>query len=352
MFLSPTLFRALAGATLALLGTAALAQFKNDPPMPAATVATTAADPSIELLHSSKVTLTRGDYDTQLLRLPEDARGSFGTNIDRINTLLRVILVDKTLSTEARAEGIDKDPVLQRKIAAETDSLLAQEMIRRAEEQYQKTFDARPNLEQGARERWLAMPDRYREPEQYQTTQIQYSFDKNGGSEGAREKAADARRRIQAGGDMNAIAKAESDDPTAAQTGGKLDWRPARAFDVRLARAIGNLRNPGDLSRPIETDDSFVLVRMDAKRPGEKKSFDDVKASIIADMRKEYVSTMMNQKMAAIRNDPSIVVNQPAVEALVTRINPAFTAPPTTGTEPPPPQGRPSGPARARPATQ
>ena len=62
----------------------------------------TPMDPSTELLHSDKARLTRGDYDTQLERLPENTRAGFGTNIDRINTLLRVMLVDKTLAAQAR----------------------------------------------------------------------------------------------------------------------------------------------------------------------------------------------------------------------------------------------------------
>jgi peptidyl-prolyl cis-trans isomerase C len=340
---------AAAGVAFTLASVQAFAQIITSVPVPASP-SVTSVDPATELLHSAKVTLTRGEYDTQLSRLPEDARQGFGVNIDRINSLLRIMLVDKTLSADARAEGLDRDPEIQRKIIAETDRILAQAVIVREQEKLEKEFDSRPNLEQAARERWLAMPDRYREADQYQTTQIQYSFDKNGGADGAREKAADARRRILAGGDMNAIAKAESDDPTAAQTGGKLDWRSARAFDSRLARTIANLRNPGDLSRPIETDDAVVVVRMDARRPGEKKTFDDVKASIIADMRKEYVSTMMNQKMASIRNDPSIVVNQPAVEALVTRINPAFAVPSTGADQQP--QVRQPGRGRGRPTTQ
>jgi hypothetical protein len=285
-------------------------------------------DPSTELLRSAKVTLTRGDYDTQLDRLPPESRGGFGSNIDRINTLLRVILVDKTLSADARAKGLDKDPEIARRIAAETDRILAQAVMQREQAQWEAQFDARPNLDDAARERWLAMPDRYREPEQYQVTVLRYAFDKHGGSEGAREKAGDARRRIAAGGDMAAIAKAESDDPTAATTGGKLDWRTVRGFDdSRLGRAVANLRKPGDVTRPIETDDAYYVIRLDAKRAGDKKAFDDVKANIIADLRKEYVSTKLSEKMASIRNDPTIVVNQPAVDALVTRVDPALLKP-------------------------
>ena len=319
-----------AGLLLAALSVPAWSQ---DAP---AKVGPAPADPSTVLLKSSKVTLTRGDYDTDLLKLPESARGGFGANIDRINTALRAILVDKTLAQEARDDGLDRDPEIQRKIAAETNRILAAAVIDREREGWEKAFDARPNLEQAARERWLAQPDKYRRPDEVTFTQIKYGF-ASSTPEQAREKAADARRRIVAGADASAIAAAESNDPDAARTRGKVDWTSVRAIgEGRLANGIANLRNVGDVSRPLEGDDGFYVVRLDGKRPGPPRDFDNVKKSIIADMRKEYVSTMLTQKLAAIRNDPTIVVNQPAVDALVVRIDPSFTTMPP-GVAPAPP---------------
>ena len=48
----------------------------------------------------------------------------------------------------------------------------------------------------------------------------------------------------------------------------------------------------------------------------------DVKDEIIGEFRRAYVDDQRQQRMAAIRNDPSIVVNKPAVDALVVRIAP------------------------------
>ena len=39
-------------------------------------------------------------------------------------------------------------------------------------------------------------------------------------------------------------------------------------------------------------------------------------------MRKSYIDEQRTKRMAAIRNDPSIVVNQPAVDRLLVRIDP------------------------------
>src|SRR5665213_2722234 len=113
--------------------------------------------------------------------------------------------------------------------------------------------------------------------------------------------------------------------PPPHKPGGKVDWIPVDHLDTRVSRVIStSLHKPGDLSQPIVTEAGVYLVRLDARRPGELTPFDEAKASIMQDMRKEYVDTMRAKKMTAIRDDPSIVVNQPAVDALVVRIDPGF----------------------------
>ncbi len=280
------------------------------------------ADPSTELLHSGAVTLTRGDYDLQLSRLPEDSRAGFGTSIERVNALLRVMLVDKTLAKEARDTGIDKDPELQAKIAAETERMLSQAVMERNTAKWEKEFDTRPNIEAAARERWLTQQDKYRRSGEVKLTEIVYTTAKHTPGE-ARAMAQAARQKITAGADMAALAKSESEASSAA-SGGQLDWKTADDFDQRIARAAFGLKNVGDLSRPVESDDGVHLLRLDGKRPGQVKPFEQVKASIITEMRREYVDSMRTERLAAIRNDPSIVVNQPAVDALIVRVNPEF----------------------------
>ncbi|MEO6928315.1 MAG: peptidylprolyl isomerase [Casimicrobiaceae bacterium] len=309
------------GTAMLVGGNPAQAQTPAPATPPAIGGATQASDPGVELLHSGDIRLTRGEYDTQLSRLPEEARAGFGTNVDRINALLRVMLVDKTLAKQARAEGIDRDPEVAGIISAETDRILAQAVMTRNEKQWEKDFDARPNIEAAAHERWLTQPDKFRKPAEIKVTHLLFSTAKRSALD-ARELAQAARAKIIAGADMDALVKSESEDPAAAQDGGHIDWSTAQDLDPRFARGAFAIAKVGDVSRPIETEKGVELIRLDGKRPGAVRPYADVKASILAELRKEYVDTLRAQRMAAIRNDPAIVVNQPAVDALVVRIDP------------------------------
>ncbi|MEO8849149.1 MAG: peptidylprolyl isomerase [Casimicrobiaceae bacterium] len=309
------------GTSLLVGGDLVQAQTQASTAPPTIGGATQASDPGVELLHSGDIRLTRGEYDTQLSRLPEEARGGFGTNVDRINALLRVMLVDKTLAKQARDEGIDRDPEVAGIISAETDRILAQAVMTRNEKQWDKDFNARPNIEAAAHERWLTQPDKFRKPAEIKVTHLLFSTAKRSALD-ARVMAQAARAKIIEGANMDALVKSESEDPAAAQDGGHIGWSTAQDLDPRFARGAFALAKVGDVSRPIETDKGFELIRLDAKRPGTVRPYEEVKAAILAELRKEYVDTLRAQRMAAIRNDPAIVVNQPAVDALVVRIDP------------------------------
>jgi peptidyl-prolyl cis-trans isomerase C len=290
-------------------------------PPPAAVVAAAAADPSIELIRNSSVKVLQGDYDTELLRLPAESRSGFGTDINRINTLLGSLLVNRTLAAEARIAGLDRDPVIQRRISLEVDRVLALALQQQLEEQWAKEFDARPGMDQAARERWLAGQDRYRTPEQVQVTHILFEVPKRK-REDAFRMAQEARAKVVAGADMNALAREISDDPSAQRNNGRLDWRMRNELDPQFARAAFALAKPGELSEPVNSRFGWHVIRLDAKRQGTVIPYDQVKAAILGEMRKAYVEQKRTERLASIRNDPSIVVNEPAVNALVKRIDP------------------------------
>jgi peptidyl-prolyl cis-trans isomerase C len=286
-----------------------------------AAVITPTADPATELLRNARATITQGDYDAELSRLPPDMRPGFGTDITRINTLLSALLVNKTLSVDARAAGLDRDPEFQRRVALETERLLAQILIQKLDDDAAKEFDARPGMEVAARERWLTQPDKYRASDQVQVTHILFEVPKHKREE-AQRLAQDARAKIVAGADMNALAKEISEDPSAQQNGGRLDWRSREQLDPQFARAAFALAKPGELSPPIQSKFGIHVIRLDDKRAGGQRTFASVKDSIIAEMRRAYVEQKKIDRFAVIRNDPAIVVNEPAVEALVKRVDP------------------------------
>jgi peptidyl-prolyl cis-trans isomerase C len=278
--------------------------------------------PDIALISNGLITLTRADYDLELARLPADSRDGFGADPSRVNGLLNRMLVAKTLAAQARAAGIDKRPETQQRMAIETERLLVTIYVESLDAELAKEFAARSGIEAAARERWLADAGKYRTPETASVTHILFELSKHDKGE-ALKLAQDARAKVLAGADMNALATEISEDLSAKRNGGRIENVTREQVDPSFARAVFALANPGDVSEPVLSRFGYHVIRLESKRAAQLQPFPDVKDAIIAEMRNQYVEQRRSERIAAIRNDPKIVVNEPAVEALVNRIDTA-----------------------------
>jgi parvulin-like peptidyl-prolyl isomerase len=88
-------------------------------------------------------------------------------------------------------------------------------------------------------------------------------------------------------------------------------------MDSAFSKAAFALKNIGDVSPPVLSHFGTHVIRLDGRRPQRQRTFDDVKDELIADLRQAYVAQQRGLKVDAIRNDPGIKVNQPALDALV-----------------------------------
>ena len=334
--IAPTRRLMLALVTLPVIAAAQTSLPADTPPRPGTEPSRSALKASdTVLIRNQFTTLTRGDYDLELTKLPPDARGGFGGDPKRVNALLNKILIGKSFAAKARLAGLDKTPEAQQRINAEVERLLATIYMERFDAETAREFDARPGMEAAARERWLADADNYRTPEQADVTQIVFETTKRGKEEALR-LAESARAQIIAGADISALARESSDDPTAKRTGGRLKGVVRdQPMDPAVNQAIFALKAPGDVSQPVLTRAGYHVIRLDAKRPAAVKPFAEVKAQIIDSMRAQYVDQRRGELINTIRTDPSIVVNEEAVEALVIRISDeAFRKPLEKYTEP------------------
>jgi peptidyl-prolyl cis-trans isomerase D len=85
------------------------------------------------------------------------------------------------------------------------------------------------------------------------------------------------------------VAKKNSDDPGSAERGGDLDFF-ARGAMVKPFEDAAYAMKAGEISNVVETDFGFHIIRLDAVRGGEKKPFDQVRAEIEAEVKKQLAA--------------------------------------------------------------
>jgi peptidyl-prolyl cis-trans isomerase C len=275
-----------------------------------------AAAEDVVLVRSPHVTMTKADYEAELLRLAPDLRGGFNASAKRVIDLLNAILVNRTLAAQALQNGFDKDPEVQQLIKSETARILARRQIRSIEETAGREFDAKGDMTATARERYLAFPDKYRQPERVSVSHIVF-LTKQRTDDEARKLAEDARARALGAANFNQLATELSDEPAAKKSGGRIDFfGTADKIDPAFSKAAFALANVGDVSPPVKSSFGWHVIRLDGRQPAGQTPFDEVKSQIIGEMRQRYIDQQRESALAAIRNDPSIEVNQAAVDAL------------------------------------
>jgi parvulin-like peptidyl-prolyl isomerase len=266
--------------------------------------------------------ITRGEYEAELLRLPPDVRGGFAVSAKRVTDLLVRMLITKSLAVQARASDLYKDVAMQRRRALEIDRADAGLFMANVEAEAAKIADARrAQFESRARELYAANRDSYRVAEQVAASHILFDT-KNHSKEEALKLAQDARAKIVAGADFNELARQVSDDPTAKQNGGRIDYFEKQRMDPAFSDAAFGLKNVGDISAPVLSSFGYHVIRLDGRNPARVKSFDEVKDQLIAEERGRFIDQRREEVVAGIRNDPLSRINQGAVDALVIKIDP------------------------------
>ena len=299
---------ALAFVMLAALGSASYAQ-----PAP---------DLSEVLVENRWAKVTRGDYEAELLKVPADIRGGFATDRKRVTDLLVRMLVGKSLALQARSGDLYKDADMQRRRALEIDRIDASLFIAQVEESAGRDFDARKaQFELRARELYSVRGDKYRVPEQVDTSHILFDFSKRDRSEALR-LAQQARAKLVAGADFARLAQDVSDDPSVLQNGGHTGYFDRTKMDSKFTDAAFALKNVGDLSEPVASSFGYHIIRLDGRIASRQKTFDEVLPEMVAEERKNYINNARDAALAAIRNDPLSKMNQPAVDALVIKVDP------------------------------
>jgi peptidyl-prolyl cis-trans isomerase C len=305
--------------TYLLAGCLLVASAANAQPAGTAPRAAAALPADAVLVALPGASITRQDFDNEMLKLPADLRPGFVNNPRRIDDLLQRMATQRMLAGQARALKIDQDPEVTARLAMEIERYLAQVRIAKYEAEASAEFDARrPQWEVRAREIYAVDRKKFELPEQVSASHILFDLKKHSSDDG-RKLAAAASERVRAGADFNAVAREVSEDPTAPMNAGKLDYFGKAEMDAAFTSAAFALKNVGDVSAPVLSAFGWHIIRLDGRRPAGQRSFDEVKDTIMAELRQKYVNDKRDALIASVRNDPALKYNRDAIDALVIR---------------------------------
>lgn len=292
-----------------------------------------AADPSPALVESARARVTVADLDAELVKLTPADRAQFSASPHRLVQYLETLFSNRAVANDARAEGLDRDPVLSRQIQVQVDKLLAQARLAKLERDVAAAFDADPEVHAArAREIYLTQPERFHTVERVRVSRLLVKAP-TPDDDAARARAEALRERLVGGAAFADVARDASDDPAAKAGGGDLGWVTARQLEPSVAAAAFALRAPGDLTPVVKSKAGYQVIQLQERAPAVLRSFDDVRPDILVEIRKAVVDDARKAYLTQVFADPVAKFNDDLIARIAAEAQKA--APPTGGTPKP-----------------
>jgi parvulin-like peptidyl-prolyl isomerase len=257
--------------------------------------------------------VTLQDVDAAAAKIPEGDRAGFFDSPKRIESIVGGLLYQKQLAAKARAEKLEKDPLVQREILQATDDVLQRAQL----EHYRKSLKL-PDFEMLAKEYYASHKDEFMEHGDIVVEHVLVS------TKGRSEE--EAKTRID---EVEAVARAHpdsfedlvekySDDPSKTKNHGRIAHASSNKLAKPFAAAAMALNTLGEISPVIKTEFGFHVIKLVEKKQDRQRSFDEAHNDLLLTLRHNYIETQMDQYSGEFRGN-QLQANPDLVASLRTR---------------------------------
>jgi len=268
------------------------------------------------IAESARAKLTLADYEAEVAKLAPSLRAEVAVNQVRLKQYLDNLYIARALAADARAGGLDKDPVLARQIAMAVDKLLAQAQVDRVEAAAATEFDqSAEKYTARARELYDVNRTKYAVPERVKAAHILVKI-KDGDKAAALAKATAIRARLEVGADFAKVARESSDDPTVSKNSGELGYFVAKSMDPAFAAAAFAMTKPGEISAPVLTSFGYHVILFQGRRPAGMRTFDEAKPELMAELKAKAVAEAKAEATRRIFSDPTLKVDVELIDRI------------------------------------
>jgi peptidyl-prolyl cis-trans isomerase C len=199
---------------------------------------------------------------------------------DLRNQLRNELVAREVLAQEARKQGLDKEPAIKAQMALQHNAFLSEVLIAKQSEKIKPS-------DEKLRAEYKRQVDLLADAEEYQISHIVSATE------------AEARAVIKAAKDgaaFDALASEKSINPSA-KSGGNLGWLLMYQINPLLSNVVANMAVGGVTALPIQTQEGWQVLKLDAKRKYKIPTFDESKQQVInavmANERAEYVQKLV-----------------------------------------------------------
>ncbi len=273
--------------------------------------------PDKPLIVEGPIVVDAGDVEGYMLKIPPEHRADFRTDYDRVAGVADGIFVQRSFAAKARAEGLDRDPIVQRRMRQAAEAVLADVYVEKLQ-----SAPIKINLDEIALEDYKAEPAKFMTPDLVAVQHILIDL-KGRTRDMALQRAREVYELAKSGKqDFLDLVARYSDAQDKKRNGGDLGYSSPRSFVEPVSAAIEKMSVKGEIAGPIESEYGYHILKfVDRKKP-ERIPFESVKRKLVEVERDKLRKQRLDDAVQAIRNSPTVVTNRGNVQALVIPIDP------------------------------
>lgn len=248
------------------------------------------------LIEGGGVSISTQDVQVEMQRMPEAVRKRFLSEPDQLQELVQTLHLRKVLAAQAQASGLAQAPETVQKLATARESILAEAYVDRIAE---SATPAPAAIDKRIQSIYKAEPERFRSPAETHARHILIK----GKDADARAQAEKLLQELRNGADFEALAREHSADPGSAAKGGDLGFFPKGKMVPAFDAALDALDKPGSLSPVVESEFGLHIIRLEARKPGTLRSFDEVKEQLRAETVAKLQQDARKKEVERVRNE-------------------------------------------------
>ncbi|HSI11090.1 MAG TPA: peptidylprolyl isomerase [Chthoniobacter sp.] len=156
-------------------------------------------------------------------------------------------------------------------------------------------------------------PDEFKSPEQVRASHILVRVEKDAKAEVVteKEKAAQAiADRVKKGEDFAKLAKELSEDPSAKQNSGDLDFFTKEQMVPEFSKAAFSMKKD-EISNPVRSDFGFHVIKVTDHKDAETVTLEKAKPQLIAFLSRQKKQAEIQKVVADIRSKADVKINLP-----------------------------------------
>ena len=243
------------------------------------------------------VSITLEDLDAFAAGIPDDKRAGFFNSPSRIESILVQLLAQKQMAADARAIGLEKDPLVQRRIELATDEALSKARMQK----FRADMNL-PNFDQLAQEEFIAHKNEYVIKGRVDVKHVLIALKTR--SEDEAKKLAETVHSQAAAHPENfdALVEQYSEDPSKTQNNGLMIDAADKKYVPEFSAAAAALKKKDEISPIVKTDFGYHVLKLVDRTTDKKPTFAEVKDQIVAKLRSDYVDKQVKAYGDEIRN--------------------------------------------------